>query len=121
MCNDIYNNMWSLECNPNGEGDAMDDKGYVAIYLTICTLKKQKYNVSFSIECLETGDKLKFVYDFCADGISYGRPGYMQFKKLKNVDTISFSVDIEIIDTKDDNDSFSLMNAPQISYLLAAT
>ena len=92
------------------------------MYLTVCILRRKRYKVRFTINCLQTGDAASFLRDFCEcdDAISYRRHGFMKLEQVNDAKTVLFAVNVEILESEDtDDDPLSVTNSSHIPYLLS--
>ena len=114
----MYDNMWRLQCYPNGNGKECE--GFVSLYLRCCYMPPlvQKIKAKFKIICKETGKILNTQNEFSYQKKDLGSRKFVKLSDISSLETITFIVEIEIIDVtkiqeNNQQDRKCVFHAPQ--------
>ena len=94
----IYDQMWRLQCYPNGNGKECE--GFISLYLRCCFIPPliSKIKAKFRIICKETGKILNTSNEFSYQKKDLGSRKFVKLTDVSALESITFIVEIEIID-----------------------
>ena len=94
----IYDNMWQLECWPNGWRD--DLAGNMSLYLRLLNPPPfvHKIRVKYSLQCTEMKRKRAMNYEFDAEeNQSWGEPKFIPLAAVQDARCLTFTVEMDYV------------------------
>ena len=110
MYSNIFDNLWQICLNPGGKDEAR--MGFVGIYLKLCNLPSyvKSIKVKYKITCDQTNDIEAYEYEFGIDTQSYGYAKLMPSSILRSLNSLSFTININILEVKFERDEDKLFH-----------